>query len=1009
MKYEWEFFENFNGSVYITEIDTDRLVYMNACLRHSLGFGEGEEYKGLLCYEVLQGEKEPCKFCTNQKLEEGKFHSWFYRNPVLKKDFILNDTLICRDGKPYRVEIAMDLDLDNDAKTLYYARSEQILGECLQQMFSTADENQAIHMLLRYIGETFSCERVYIFELVNGKKVDNTYEWCADGVVPQKEFLQNVPYEGVAFWFDFFEKEGVLSIADLEEIRESHPMTYAYLRPQNIHSLMAGPIRGESGYIGFVGADNPGKASAAMLSPLIRVIGYFVSVLLKRRDLTNMLRKQSHRDTLTGVFNRNALSDFFDENLYARSLGIVYCDISGLKQINDLYGHAAGDELILQSCRLISSVMEEAQTYRIGGDEFVITCLNVPQFDFMQQVAVLRQKIASERFHIAVGATWTETFPASFDDLLKKADQEMYRDKQQYYFNCGEVDRRSRDRRRLRESNAPIVSEELEDLFPSLMLGDSTSYVCIGDFRSGYYYISEGMKKAFGFPSKIVYDFMARWEERIIGYEQKRRFRKYIDQVLQEKRVTIDFSYTMEDCDGAIVLVRGSGLIQWNDTYTVPVTFLGSAHIERNPHIIDPITDFPRMQSASEELERLKKPTTVLLFKLNNFGKINESKGRDVGNQLLHNISRELKEYFAKSVSFYRLDGLKFMGILYSGNKHYQAFIEEIRGIVSRWYKDFGVTAAETVTFMPVAYSREKEQPMDLLNNVSKLITTVEFCHTPRAIENSNDYLNRLKQEIDMEFALVRDIQNQMENFRIVIQPVISAQSKKIIGGEVLLRWMFKGEDISCGTFIPIIEREKLMGKVGKWVLEQTVQCCRNLSVYRPDMHLTFNVSYHQILTYNFAETIRKMLYKYGIDGGRIVVELTETHEDENPVELQTFIDPCQEMGVRIALDDFGNGYSSLGFLLKYSAQIIKLDRSIIQAITASSEKKKFICGFVESCHRLNKQVCVEGVETEEELSVAIKVGCDMVQGFYFYKPMELNDLFFEIIKEESGVLEGRI
>lgn len=1000
MVFQWDFFENYNGSVYITDIDTNQLVYMNACLRHSLGFGDGEAYKGLKCYEVLQGKKEPCEFCTNQKIKEGKFISWLYHNPFLGKEFLLNDTLVQQDGKRYRVEIAMDLDKDSNSKALYYTRSEQILGECLQKMFSTADEDQAIDTLLQYIGETFSCERVYIFEVADQKKVNNTYEWCADGIAPQKEVLQNVPYDGVAFWFDIFDKEGVLSIADLEEIRDSYPLTYAYLQPQDIRSLMVGPIQEDSGYIGFIGADNPGKESIAMLSPLIRVIGYFVAVMLKRRDLTNMLRRQSQRDPLTGAFNRNALTRFFSEDLDVKSLGVVYCDISGLKQINDLYGHTAGDEMILQCYRLIASVMEDGQIYRIGGDEFLVTCPDMTQQDFQCQVDILRQRAVSEEYHIAVGETWTETFPTSFDELLKRADREMYRDKQQYYCDCAEEERRGRDRRRSGRSDVSVPEKSTGCPLPAWMTENPQACIYMGDYQSGRYYISDGMKNTFGFSDNIVHDFMSQWEEHIISYEQKQLFRKNIEQTLQEKKTTSDFSYTMQDGEGNIVLVRVSGLIQWDDTYTEPVTFVGSAQVEKGLFATDPITSLPMMQGAAKELERLKHSAPVLLFKLNHFGKINDAKGRDVGNQLLKNIAAELREHFREEASFFRLEGLKFMGILRSGRKLHQEFIDAVRGIVTKQYKDFEIALAESLTFIPIEYSNKKERPLDLIQNVPALISAAEHTPISRAIANSNAYLKEIKRDIDMEFALICDVQNQMVNFRVVVQPVVSARSKEILGGEVLLRWSFQGKDVSPGVFIPIIERAKLMGIVGKWVLEQTVQCCRSISVYRPDMYLAFNVSYQQILAYNFAETIRSTLNKYGINGKRIMAELTETHEDEAPIRLQNFIDACGEMGVRIALDDFGNGYSSLGLLLKYSAHTIKLDRSILQAMTTSYEKEKFVRGLVDSCHRLNKAVCVEGVETKEELAIATKVGCDIIQGFYFYKPLELNDLFREIIKE---------
>lgn len=994
----WSLFENFAGSVCIVEAETDRLVYMNARLRRFLGFDE-EEYKGLSFHDALRGSMAPNEPCSERTPKEGEFTTCSYRDPATRREYVLHETLVSDEGKTYRAKIAMDRDEGIASEASHLAHGEQVLGECLQQMFSTADENQALETLLRYIGSTFSCERAYIFEVADSRKtVDNTYEWCAEGVEPQKELLQGAPYEGVAFWFDVFDEEGAFSIEDIEEIRDSYPLTYAVLKPQDIRSLIVGPIRGESDYVGFIGVDNPPKESVPMVSLLVRVIGYFVSVLLKRRDLTNELRRQSHCDPLTGAFNRNALAEFFEENRGARSLGIVYCDISGLKLVNDTFGHDAGDELIVRSHRLLSSAIEGSLTFRVGGDEFVLACPDVTQAGFLDSVEELRRVISAEKHHIAVGSAWTDVFPSSFDDLLIEADQEMYRDKESYYRNCDSESRRSHDRRKGRATHPAPSGDELSRLLPTIMSSDQECYVCIGDYRNRLYYLSDGMKRKFGFPGNAVSDFLGQWEERIVGEEQRRLFRSLVAQTLQEKRTHVSFSFAMQDHAGSVVMSRGSALLHWNADYSEPLMLLSSVQTEPNAYATDPITTLPATRCAIDELESLDKPTTLLLFKLNSLGKINELKGMDAGNRLLKSIADELRVKFGESASFFRLEGMKFMALLKDDTEGHQKAVDAIRETVAKRYEALGVAVPEPVIFMPVEYSKEHERPVDLVKNVAALISAADFSHVSHAITNSSAYLDDLKQEISMEFALARDIQNQMANFRIVIQPEVSTASGEVIGGEVLLRWTFQGNDVPPTAFIPIIERERLMGIVGKWVLEQTARCCRTLSICRPDMYLSFNVSYQQILLYDFADIIGKTLEKYGLEGRSLVAELTETYGDESPSRLKSFIESCEAIGVRVALDDFGNGYSTLGLLLKYPAQIIKLDRSILREMAASQENEHLVRGLVDSCHKLGRSICFEGVETEDDLAAATKVGCDIVQGFFFYRPMELEAFYREMM-----------
>lgn len=123
------------------------------------------------------------------------------------------------------------------------------------------------------------------------------------------------------------------------------------------------------------------------------------------------------------------------------------------------------------------------------------------------------------------------------------------------------------------------------------------------------------------------------------------------------------------------------------------------------------------------------------------------------------------------------------------------------------------------------------------------------------------------------------------------------------------------------------------------------------------------------------------------------MLELTETHFDEMPDHLRQFIQNCQQHKIRFALDDFGNAYSGLELLLSYPADLIKLDRTLMCEITSSEDKKRFITSIVYACHQFERKVCVEGVETSEELAVILQTDCDFIQGFYFYKPMEWNEL----------------
>ena len=169
---------------------------------------------------------------------------------------------------------------------------------------------------------------------------------------------------------------------------------------------------------------------------------------------------------------------------------------------------------------------------------------------------------------------------------------------------------------------------------------------------------------------------------------------------------------------------------------------------------------------------------------------------------------------------------------------------------------------------------------------------------------------------------------------------------------------------------------------------------CVRLHAYDPAFYLTFNVSLHQLSDSTLLPLMKETLEKYNLKGSSLVAELTESALDEHPEQLNHFVQECEKMGLYIALDDFGSGYSSLRMLLQYPSSIIKLDQSLVQEMTESEAKMNFIRSIVFACHQFGKTVCMEGVEQAEQNEIILNTGCDMIQGYYYFRPMELRDLY---------------
>lgn len=1010
----WEFFEKLDEMVYVTDIETNELVYMNQKLRDSMGIHDSAEYIGRMCYEVLQGTNSPCEFCTNCRLKNGEFLTWTHMNPVMNKKVLLKDTLIEENGKKYRIELAIDADSENSDKSSYfYARSETILNECLHKVFSTADAEESIDKMLHYIGKTFCCDRTYIFELNESCLASNTYEWCKSGVTPQKEMLQSIPYSAIEWWMKLFASKKVTVIPDLEDIRTTYPESYAILKPQGIHSLAAGPITSDGTIIGFIGVDNPDTAMLPMIETFLNVIGYFTSTLLRRRELLRRLHDLSYHDKLTGALNRHALTEQYGE-LPMSSVGVIYCDITGLKATNDNLGHKAGDQLICHCYEVLKEVAGSGKIYRFGGDEFIVLCPEYTESEFQNTVFELRKKIREDQHHIAIGYAWSDQQPLSLDKLISDADQVMYQDKRSYYRIFGGrpgverrtlVDQECLEKSEKTDPKTPLqtflslVNIDAESLIQSVSEDNNSSYFYLGDMQKDLYYISDNMRDDFGFQSNLVYGLLPAWGKRISTPEYQDIYWQDISQMLREKRTIHDLRYRIRDAKGNNQWVRCYGILKWDEEKTKPLFFSGRVTHQDKKFAVDPVTGFMREYASAQQLNELRKRgegTFIIGFSLNGLTEINSTRGRVYGDRLIQKVSNALLECFPWQMTFYRLEGARCMAIVDPVCAHIGAeeFIEQISNVVKACYESNGVTVQRACAFGVIRYPDGEFSPEDSINRLLTLIRVAKQNTALCYADDSTEHFQAAQKMSSMALTLSQNVVQNMKNFRIAVQPMVSAGDGSVLGGEVLLRWSFEGKDVSPAIFVPMLEKNGLIHTVGRWVFEQTVSTCVRIHTYAPTFYLTFNVSLQQLSDPLLLPFMKDTLEKYGLEGFHLIAELTESCLDEQPENLAHFVLECHKMGIYVALDDFGSGYSSMRMLLRYPSSIIKLDRSLISEMMESKENLNFIRSIVFACHQFGKTVCIEGVETEEQNELILDTGCDLIQGYYYYRPMELGNLY---------------
>lgn len=309
-----------------------------------------------------------------------------------------------------------------------------ILNKCIAELISGEDEDAAISNLLRIISGYFDGDRSYIVQIDEKRNVcTNTYEYAMNGVTAEKDNLQEVPMEMLDIWMDSFRKNGLYYIPDIEE--EQGQPYYETLKMQDITRLLAVPLNSDGKIIGFLGVDNPRLHYED--HTLLSSIQYFLTDSLKAKERKACLQYMSYRDMLTTLYNRNRYIQVL-EGMQAKTViktGVAYIDINGLKRVNDLYGHEAGDRLIINTARSMLAILPE-NAYRVGGDEFVLICFDMDEKIFQSKVRDICDSIAAKRISVSVGVVWEES-SSELETMLRRADDLMYAEKKKYYEKHG--------------------------------------------------------------------------------------------------------------------------------------------------------------------------------------------------------------------------------------------------------------------------------------------------------------------------------------------------------------------------------------------------------------------------------------------------------------------------------------------------------------------------------------------------------------------------------------------
>lgn len=372
--------------------------------------------------------------------------------------------------------------------------------------------------------------------------------------------------------------------------------------------------------------------------------------------------------------------------------------------------------------------------------------------------------------------------------------------------------------------------------------------------------------------------------------------------------------------------------------------------------------------------------TTFALIELDGMDDVAATLGVLGSDELLVAISRRLKEALPAGVICGRVAGDKFAVVMTAG-QNVENIIRAAIDVVARPY--WADTVVRVTAHAGFAQAPRHAATRGELTRRADLALRAAAKRGPGAVVAFDVAIDTVS--TDQKF-IHRELPRAISanDLDLHYQPIVSSQGGRMVGVEALLRWDHATRgSIPPATFIPVAEQMGLMGMIGAFVLRRALDEAKR---WPEDLYIAVNLSPLQVRDGTIVNLVRSTLAESGVSPSRLVLEITEGVLIDNPDEMVKRIKDLHELGVRVALDDFGSGYSNLGYLQRFPLDKIKIDQSFVAALGRSSNGV-IIQAMVALGRALGLSVLVEGVETEHQRVLLRLAGCDEMQGFLFAKP----------------------
>ncbi len=519
-------------------------------------------------------------------------------------------------------------------------------------------------------------------------------------------------------------------------------------------------------------------------------------------------------------------------------------------------------------------------------------------------------------------------------------------------------------------------------------------YMFVHDMENGSVRWTKAAKEYFGLQDVYLNNFSEIWYD-MIHPDEVEKCRKELEEVLSQKKDTFFMLYHMKNAKGNYVLCRGKGRILRDDEGNA-IVFAGAVTLCTGELSYDGVSGLQTANGFAKAIQRYKdegQEYLTLIIEILNFSTVNTLYSYNFGSKVIYELATRFHDMVEGIGHVYRNEGTQFIFLVKDVDVDYiKDLYEQIIDLCAHFTLDGNVLNLEIVGGMLCAQEWSKD-PHDVLSCLVSIIEKAKTEEIYDLIVYDDELHTKMYESTQLINTIKSAITNNCEGFFLCYQPFVSTISGRVIGAEALIRW--RSEEfglVSPFRFIPYIESHPCFYDLGLWILRQAVTDAKEISKKQPNFFINVNMSYSQLEHPGFKEEVVKILEEIGFPNQCLQLEITERCRNLDMRFLKEQLDFFKEHNIKIALDDYGTGTSTIDMLCDLPIDCVKIDQTFILNILKQSNNQVIVDTTLQCTKRLGIDVCLEGVENQEIKDFVGKYSANYHQGYYYSRPVEYDE-----------------